>query len=107
MKGEVARIELDQTGQRDVFRGEPAFEVSGRIMADADGAGIAGLRVQIYAVPASGGAPVPVGLAVTSGADGHFKAPLRLPPTLELGNYTLAAVSKANGKWAAARSNTQ
>lgn len=106
VKGQTVRITLGVAGEREVFRGEPAFEVEGQVMADADGQPIPGLRLQIYAVPLSGGVPISVGAAVTSGAEGRFSAPLQLPATVALGRYTLAVVSKANDTWAAGRSNT-
>ena len=88
------RVELeDSSRELDVFRGELLpFAVAGRVTRANDGTPVVGARVQIQAVPLSGGGGVPVGPIVRSDSAGRFVVRVLLPPTLRLGRYRLTAV---------------
>lgn len=90
-------------GRFDAYRGEALpFDVAGRL--DAEGAPVAGVKVQVYLL-ADGGDPRPVGRAVATGPDGRFRARVTLPPTLVLGQYRLIVASEASSAFLPARSD--
>lgn len=104
--GRPVRLGLDVPPDIPAFRGEPLPEKVRGTLHDAEsGAPVAGAKVQIYLLPEGGGAPVPLGRAVRTGADGRFTAELRLPSTLDLGHYRLVGASAAGSGWSPGRSD--
>ncbi|RMH45138.1 MAG: hypothetical protein D6689_00645 [Deltaproteobacteria bacterium] len=88
----------------DAFRGEP-IAVRGRLV-DADGLGIAGGRVDIYLAPAGrgGDGATRIGRAVT-GPDGTYRAHVRVPADLPLGDYEIYAATPGDATYAPALSD--
>lgn len=86
------------------FRGEALpLVVKGHLLGAEDASPVPGVKVQVYLV--GEGAPVPVGEAVTTGADGSFASKLRLPATLPLGRYRVVAASAGDARFAPSRSD--
>ncbi|MCB9538851.1 MAG: hypothetical protein H6704_21670 [Myxococcales bacterium] len=86
------------------FRGEDLpLVVQGHLLGAEDASPVPGVKVQVYLV--GEGAPVPVGEAVTTGADGSFASKLRLPATLPLGRYRVVAASAGDARYAPSRSD--
>jgi hypothetical protein len=99
-------LQLDLAARtQEAWRGEALpFPLTGRL-ATPEGAPIAGQRVQIYAIPENGGAPRPLGPAVSTGPDGRFTTTLRLPASLPLGPWRLVAASAAGAGFGPGRSD--
>lgn len=84
-----------------VYRGEPLpFAFSGAVTT-VEGDPRPGVTVQIYLVPEDGvGSPRPLGGALTTDPRGRFQVQGQLPADLELGRYTVQAVTEAGRGWA-------
>lgn len=103
------RLDLETADPIDVYRGEALPDaIAGRVVDPIAGDGVPGVKVQLYLVPdGPGAAPVAIGPAVPTDADGRFAARVTLPPTLRLGRYRVVAASEQGAAWSAGRSDVQ
>lgn len=103
------RLDLATADPIDVYRGEALPDaIAGRVVDPIAGGGVAGVKVQLYLIPdGPGAAPVAIGPAVPTDANGRFAARVTLPPTLRLGRYRVVAASDQSAQWSAGRSDVQ